>query len=101
MRDPDRGAGGSQARPKALWRRRAYARSEGVGLTLFYFDVETTGGDPQQDQLVCAQYQQLSDALEPVGPFQVVAEWEWGEEQGLQGGLAKGLLAPTRDFVPA
>ena len=49
---------------------------------------------------MCAQYQQLRDALEPVGPFQVVAEWEWGEKQVLQLVLAKGLLEPTWDFVP-
>ncbi len=46
------------------------------------------------------QYQQLSDDLEPVGPLQVMAEWEWGEKQVLHMILEKGLLEPGWDFVP-
>jgi len=53
--------------------------AEGVRLPLYYFDIETTGDDPQQDRIVTAQYQPLADDLSAVGPFQVIAEWEWGE----------------------
>lgn len=69
-------------------------------LALYYFDVETTGDDPQQDRIVTAQYQPLTDDLEPLGPFQIFAEWEWGEKQVIQMTLAKGILEPTWDFVP-
>lgn len=46
------------------------------------------------------QYRQLSDELAPVGTFQIMAEWEWGEKQILQMVLNKGVLEPTWDFVP-
>jgi hypothetical protein len=62
--------------------------------------VETTGDDPQQDRIVTAQYQALADDLSPTGPFQVIAEWEWGEKQIIQTVLDKGILEPTWDFVP-
>src|SRR5437879_12833124 len=69
-------------------------------LPLYYFDIETTGDDPQQDRIVTIQYQPLADDLSAVGPFQVVAEWEWGEKQVIQMALDKGVLEPTWDFVP-
>lgn len=74
--------------------------NQALALTLFYFDIETTGDDPQQDRIVSVQYQQLSDAFAPVGSFQILAEWEWGEKQVLQMILQKGVLEPTWDFVP-
>jgi len=72
----------------------------GFRLPLYYFDVETTGDDPQQDRIVTVQYQALADDLTPTGLFQVIAEWEWGEKQVIQMVLAKGVLEPTWDFVP-
>ncbi len=69
-------------------------------LTLFYFDQETTGDDPQQDRIVTVQLHQLDDDLEPVGPFQIMAEWEWGEKEIIQMILQKGVLQPNWDFVP-
>src|SRR5947199_9421945 len=74
--------------------------AEGVRLPLYYFDIETTGDDPQQDRIVTAQYQPLADDLSAVGPFQVIAEWEWGEKQVIQMALDKGVLEPTWDLVP-
>ena len=74
--------------------------ADGLPLTLFYFDIETTGDDPQLDRIVSVQYQQLADDFEPVGALQILAEWEWGEKQVLQTILGKGLLEPTWDFVP-
>ncbi len=71
-----------------------------AALTLFYFDQETTGDDPQQDRIVTVQFQQLGDDLEPVGNFQIMAEWEWGEKQIIQMILEKGILQATWDFVP-
>jgi len=75
-------------------------RTGGFLLPLYYFDVETTGDDPQQDRIVTVQYQPLADDLAPVGSFQVIAEWEWGEKQVIQMVLDKGVLEPTWDFVP-
>ncbi len=46
------------------------------------------------------QYHQLSDAFEPVGSFQIMAEWEWGEKQIIQMILQKGILQGNWDFVP-
>ncbi len=46
------------------------------------------------------QYQQLGDDFQPVGAFQVMAEWEWGEKQIIEMILSKGVLEPTWDFVP-
>ena len=71
-----------------------------VRLTLFYFDQETTGDDPQQDRIVTVQFRQLDDALQPVGALQIMAEWEWGEKQIIQMILEKGVLQPDWDFVP-
>ena len=62
--------------------------------------METTGDDPQQDRIVTAQYQTFTDDLVPMGTFQVIAEWEWGEKQLIQMVLEKGILEPTWDFVP-
>ncbi len=71
-----------------------------VPLTLFYFDQETTGDDPQMDRIVTVQLQPLDDDLRPTGPLQVLAEWEWGEKQILQMAIEKGILQPNWDFVP-
>ncbi len=62
--------------------------------------METTGDDPAADRIVSVQLQQLSDELEPVGNFQILAEWEWGEKQIIQMALEKGVLQPNWDFVP-
>ena len=69
-------------------------------MTLFYYDQETTGDDPQADRIITVQLQPLSDDLEPVGRFQILAEWEWGEKQVLQTVLEKGILQANWDFVP-
>ena len=69
-------------------------------MTLFYFDVETEGEDPQQDRLLTIQYQPLGDDLRPVGSLTVLAEWEWGEKEMVRVVLPKGVLDPTWDFVP-
>ena len=69
-------------------------------LTLFYFDQETTGDDPQQDRIVTVQFRPLGDDLRPSGPLQIMAEWEWGEKQIIQMVLEKGVLQTGWDFVP-
>ena len=51
----------------------------GGPLTLIYFDQETEGDDPQQDKIVTVQMRPLGDDLQPSGPLQIMAEWEWGE----------------------
>jgi len=74
--------------------------SGGFLLPSYYFDIETTGDDPQQDRVVTIQYQPLGDDLQPIGLFQVMAEWEWGEKQMIQMAIEKGILEATWDFVP-
>jgi hypothetical protein len=71
-----------------------------VPLTLFYFDQETTGDDPQLDRIVTVQFQPLGDDLAAAGPFQIMAEWEWGEKEIIRLILEKGILQPNWDFVP-
>ncbi len=68
-------------------------------LTEFYLDLETEGTDPQQDKILTIQYQAL-DGGRPVGTFQILAEWEWGEKQIVRAIVEKGVLEPTWDFVP-
>ncbi len=74
--------------------------SGGFLLPSYYFDIETTGDDPQQDRVVTIQYQPLGDDLQPIGLFQIMAEWEWGEKQVIQMAIEKGILEATWDFVP-
>ena len=69
-------------------------------MPLYYFDVESEGEDPQQDRLVTVQFHQLGDDLRPVGPFTILAEWEWGEKEMLRTVMQKGVLDTTWDFVP-
>ena len=72
----------------------------GGPLALYYFDLETTGDDPQADRIVTVQTRRLDDRLEPSGDLQIMAEWEWGEKQIIQMALEKGVLEPGWDFVP-
>lgn len=65
----------------------------------YYFDVETEGEDPLQDKIITIQYQPLERG-EPVGPFTILTEWEWGEKEILRSILEKGLLEAGWDFVP-
>ena len=69
-------------------------------MALFYFDVEAEGEDPQQDRVITAQFQPLSDELRASGPLTILTEWEWGEKEILRLILAKGVLDETWDFVP-
>ena len=46
------------------------------------------------------QYRQLDDAYAPVGPLQILAEWEWGEKQVILTAMGKGILETGWDFVP-
>ncbi len=46
------------------------------------------------------QLRPLGDDLQPTGPLQIMAEWEWGEKQIIQMALEKGILQPNWDFVP-
>ncbi len=76
-----------------------YEPANPSSVTEYYFDVETEGEDPLQDRIVTVQYQQLEDG-EPVGNFNILAEWEWGEKEILRMILDKGLMEVSWDFVP-
>lgn len=69
-------------------------------LTLWYWDLETTGDLPDQDRIVTIQWQPLDDAFRPVGRFTVLTEWEWGEKQIVREALDRGVLETGWDFVP-
>lgn len=67
-----------------------------------YFDIETTGLNPQTDKILTIQFQQL-DAFtyQPIGKIVILKEWELGEKQLLEefikySGVLKGGFA----FVP-
>src|SRR3989442_13123538 len=55
----------------------------GVRLPLYYFDIETTGDDPQQDRIGPGQMQALADDLTPTGLFQGIADGRRREQHAI------------------
>ena len=68
-------------------------------MTEWYLDISTEGADPQRDRILTIQYQAIANG-EVTGPFQILAEWEWGEKQIVRSIVEKGLLDPASEFVP-
>jgi hypothetical protein len=68
-------------------------------VTEYYFDIETEGEDPIQDRIITIQFQQLEDG-EPVGNFNILVEWEWGEKEILRSIIDRGLLDVGWDIIP-
>ncbi|MFQ5838907.1 MAG: hypothetical protein ACE5HJ_09050 [Thermoplasmata archaeon] len=68
-------------------------------MTEYYLDIETEGDDPLQDRIITIQFQQLEKG-DPVGNFNILVEWEWGEKEIIRSILEKGLLDVGWDFVP-
>ena len=51
--------------------------SIGGHMPLYYFDIETTGIDPNHDKIITIQYQKLDfQSGEPAGEITILKEWE-------------------------
>lgn len=47
----------------------------------YYLDIETTGLDPEIDQIITIQYQKISVTTgEAIGPLTILSSWEYSEE---------------------
>ncbi len=69
----------------------------------FYLDLETTGIDPQGDQILTVQFQPLDRTTgRPTGPLRILKAWESSERQFLAQFIAEcGLLDPYPfAFIP-
>ena len=62
----------------------------------YYFDMETTGFDPLEDEIITIQYQRLS---EPKGELQILKEWESSEEKILGDFLPQLKTENPFDFI--
>jgi len=52
-----------------------------IKLPHYYFDIETTGLDPEVDQILTIQYQKISVFTgKPVGPLTILTSWDYSEE---------------------
>tara|TARA_Y100000310_G_C20634344_1_gene790386 strand:- start:237 stop:488 length:252 start_codon:yes stop_codon:yes gene_type:complete len=69
----------------------------------FYFSIETTGLNPEEDKILAIQYQELDRKTgEPVGKLIILKEWEASEKE-----IIKKFLKDTKlledypfNFVP-
>jgi len=60
----------------------------------FYFDIETTGLNPDVDKILTIQYQELDRSSgEAIGPLKILREWDLGEK-----GIIERFLRDT-DFL--
>lgn len=66
----------------------------------YYIDIETTGLDENNDEIITIQYQKVSVVTgEPMGPLIILKTWEHGEEDIVKE-IAALLLGDIWDFVP-
>ncbi len=47
----------------------------------YYFDLETSGLNPELDKIITLQYQQIDLEGNPTGNLTILKEWELGEEE--------------------
>jgi len=67
----------------------------------YYLDIETTGLDENQDEIITIQYQKISyDTGEPLGPLTILTSWEYGEEAIVKELASLILVENEWDFVP-
>lgn len=50
-------------------------------MNFYYFDLETTGLNPETDKIITLQYQPLDREGNPTGNLIILKEWELGEEE--------------------
>jgi hypothetical protein len=66
----------------------------------YYLDIETTGLDENNDQIITIQYQKVSVATgEPIGSLVILKAWEYGEENIVKE-IAALMLEDLWNFVP-
>ena len=67
----------------------------------YYFDIETTGLDPEEDEIITIQTQKIAvDTGEPLGKLNIISSWEYGEEAIVKE-IATIVMNPNLwDFVP-
>lgn len=68
----------------------------------YYFDIETTGLNPQEDKIISIQIQELDrNTGEKVGELIVLKEWESSEKEILEEFiLGSGVLEYPFNFIP-
>lgn len=69
----------------------------------YYFDIETTGLDPQRDQIVTIQYQKIDTCKGyAVGPLKILKSWDDGQsEKSVLSTIAPMLMDSNPfSFVP-
>jgi len=50
-------------------------------MSQYYFDLETTGFNPEKDKIITIQFQELNDLGIPKAPLTILKEWESSEEK--------------------
>lgn len=66
----------------------------------YYLDIETTGLDENNDEIITIQYQKVSVPTgEPIGPLTILKAWEYGEENIVKE-IATLMLEDLWNFVP-
>ena len=70
----------------------------------YYLDIETTGLDPRHSKIITIQYQRLERGTGlPAGPLTILKEWESGEEDMLEGFIARTPITDEDNkfsFIP-
>jgi hypothetical protein len=69
-------------------------------MTHYYLDIETTGLDENNDEIITIQYQKVSVTTgEPIGSLVILKAWEYGEENIVKE-IAALMLEDLWNFVP-
>lgn len=66
----------------------------------YYFDIETTGLDEKDDEIITIQYQKICVSTgEPIGRLSILKSWEFGEE-GIIKQVESLMSGDPWEFVP-
>jgi len=64
----------------------------------YYFDVETTGTDFNNDEIITIQWQRLGFSGEPIGELNILKSWESNEKEILEK-FSPNLTCNPWDFI--
>lgn len=64
----------------------------------FYFDLETTGLDPENCKIITIQYQELDRAGKPIGKLTILKEWESSEKKILEKFISETRISDPYPF---